>query len=331
MPDSAQPSPLTIAALAVIGDGATADDLAARLGEAGAELQPDVAVRLLEASAHLGLVRAARGSGRRRRYVLTSIGQRRLQDSLSGGGTEADRLEELETLRTDLLSTIAHELRTPLTAVRTSVGLLQDTQREPDAGQRQTLLATIERNAVRMQRLIDDILELARFRSGSISLQLRRFDARRMAEAALASIAPQAEAARQRLVFDASSPHAAVYGDHRRLEQALVNLLSNAQKFSPPGGAIEVRVEQADGEVRWHVTDHGPGIEAADRARLFERFFVGRNDRSGSSSGIGLGLPTTLAIAQAHGGRVEVHSRPGRGSTFVLAVPTEAPDAENDE
>lgn len=322
MPDALQPSPLVPAALALVADGASAAQLEQRFEAAGAHLADGIAERLLDELARLGLIRV--GSGRR--FVLTSIGQRRLEDTYSLDGTEHDRLADLERLRTDLLSTIAHELRTPLTAVRTSVGLLQDTDRAPDDEQRQTLLATIERNADRMQRLVGDILELARFRSGTVSLQLRRFDALRLAAAAAASVAPLAAAADQHIELAGPEAPVWVFGDHRRLEQALVNLLSNAQKYSPNGALISLRVNAGADEVAWSVTDAGPGIEPADRALLFERFFVGRNDRVGGGAGVGLGLPTTLAIAQAHGGRVDVDSAPGRGSTFTIAVPRQGPE-----
>jgi len=265
--------------------------------------------------------------------VVTSVGQRRLEDTFSGQRSESDRLAELEQLRTDLLSTIAHELRTPLTAIRTSVGLLQDAEHAPDAEQRATLLATIDRNALRMQRVVGEILDLARFRAGSIQLQLRRFDARELASTAIASLQPLAESAGQRIALSAPGSATWVFGDYRRLEQALVNLLSNAGKFSARGASVEVTVDKpADGrEVRWTVSDHGPGISAEDQERLFERFFVGRNDVGGETRGVGLGLPTVLAIAQAHGGRVDVESELGRGSTFAIVVPATGPDVDGDE
>ena len=259
--------------------------------------------------------------------MATSIGQRRLEDGLLGARDETERLAELEQLRTDLLSTIAHELRTPLTAVRTSVSLLQDAEHAPDEDQRNTLLATIDRNALRMQRLVGDILDLARFRAGSIQLQLRRFDAGELATAVIDRSRPLAEAAGQELRLATSAKPVWVFGDYRRLEQALVNLLSNAQKFSPAGAAVDIDVQrQCDGTVSWRVTDRGPGISAGRQTRLFERFFVGLNDRAGGGRGVGLGLPTALAIAQAHRGTIEVESVLGEGSTFTLVVPAEGPE-----
>ena len=283
------------------------------------KLAADLLDRLLE----LGLVRIARSAGEERLVVPTSLGRNALAAGITGGG--AVGLEELERLRTDLLSTIAHELRTPLTALRTSVGLLADPASSPTEEQRQTLVATIERNADRMQRLIGDILDLARFRSGSIRLQLRRFDACELAESAIASVQPLADAQGIAIALSGGDDRPSVFGDHRRLEQALVNLVSNAQKFSPAGAEVEVRVASHAGLVRWQVVDRGPGIADADQARLFERFFVGRGDRSRAREGVGLGLPTALAIAQAHGGTIEVDSEVGRGSSFTLVVPADGP------
>ena len=322
-----QASPLLHAALALVPPSATATELEERFAMHGATLRSRTAAHLLGGLADLGLVRATQRTGGGARYVATTLGMRYVTEGLHG---EAGiPLAELEGLRTDLLSTIAHELRTPLTAVRTSAGLLLDPAASPTDEQRRTLLEAIQRNGERMQRLVGDILELSRFRSGSVSLQLRRFSADALADAALAVVAPLALRRDQRIERrkNPAGDHR-VYGDHRRLEQALLNLVSNAERFAPDGGSIVVAVEERGLMTAWSVTDDGPGIPAADQVRLFERFFVGRNDRSGPREGIGLGLPTALAIAQAHGGTIEVHSEVGRGSTFTLVVPTAGPEDE---
>ncbi len=315
--------------MVLVPPSATADELAGRFADAGADVQPRTADQLLDELAELGLVRASRrhGDSDRRRFVTTSLGQRVIE---SGVQTDAAvPLEELERLRTDLLSTIAHELRTPLTAVRTSIGLLREPKAHPTDEQRRMLLESIERNADRMQRLIGDILELSRFRAGSVALQLRSFSAVALAEAAIAAVAPLAAKRNQQidLAADIDSTDA-VFGDRRRLEQALLNLIANAQRFSADGGTVRVRVEQRDDEMRWSVADDGPGISEEDQARLFERFFVGRSDRSGPREGVGLGLPTALAIAQGHGGSIEVESTVGVGSIFTLVVPSAGPEDE---
>lgn len=320
-------SPLLHAALALVPPSATETELEQRFAAAGADLHPRIAGRLLGELADLGLVRATHRGRSGTRFVATTLGLRYVDASLHGEASIP--LADLESLRTDLLSTIAHELRTPLTAIRTSASLLLEPSAQPTEEQRRALLEAIERNGERMQRLVGDILELSRFRSGSVSLQLRRFSAGALAESVIAVVSPLASQRGQqieRLLPSAGDHH--VYGDHRRLEQALLNLVSNAGRYSPDGGTISIRVEEHGLMTSWSVTDDGPGISEADQARLFERFFVGRNDRSGPREGVGLGLPTALAIAQAHGGTIDVRSELGRGSTFTLIVPTGGPDDE---
>ncbi|HEU4673749.1 MAG TPA: HAMP domain-containing sensor histidine kinase [Candidatus Limnocylindrales bacterium] len=331
-PRSESISPLALAALAGLAEATTARDVVDRLGAAGALVEPGAAEDALRELVALGLARVARVGSDGPEFVPTSLGRQALARGFVGGSTSA--LEELERLRTDLLSTIAHELRTPLTAVRTVLGLLRDPASRPTEEQRSAMLETAERNAERMQRLVGEILDLARFRSGSIRLQLRAFDASELAESAAAAIRPLALRRGQHL--DVSTPAGGgpvVYGDHRRLEQALLNLASNAQRFAPDGGSIGIGVAPgaAEGSVAWAVSDDGPGIPLADQARLFERFFVGRGDENAAREGVGLGLPTALAIAQAHGGTIEVRSAPGEGSTFELVVPLRGPDGEGDE
>ena len=321
----AGPSPLVGSALALVGDGATPTDLVDRFTAAGASIDKERATALLADLAGLGLVRVARHNGEGQVHVLTTLG-RQVRDAGVGASAEVNlHLAELERLRTDLLSTIAHELRTPLTAVRTSVGVLRDPQTTPTEAEQATLLATIERNADRMQRVVGDILEIARFRTGAVVLQLRRFDAAELARGAIASVVPLAARRGQAIDLDAPAASIRVYGDHRRLEQALVNLISNAVKYGPSGGRISVRVGAVGTWVAWTVRDDGPGIPEDEQPHLFERFFVGRNDRDGTVRGVGLGLPTALAIAQAHGGRIDVVSSPGRGSMFSLVVPSDGP------
>ena len=325
MPTGADPSPLTVAALALVQRGATPGELVARFAALDALVSDATAEALLEELCTLGLGRVSQRSETERAYMLTPLGERLLSSSIVARPEHAELLTELEQMRTHLLATIAHELRTPLTAVRTSVVLLLDAAVEPSPDERRTLLQTIDRNATRMQRVVGDILDLARFRAGNAQLQLRRFDAGDLARSAIASVKPLAEQRRQAIRLDAPAAQTWVFGDYRRLEQALVNLLSNAQKYSPDEAPITVAVGATDEEVSWTVRDHGPGITPADQARLFERFFVARSDRSEAAAGIGLGLPITLAIAQAHEGRVEVDSRPGDGSRFSLVVPAAGP------
>ncbi|HSW41216.1 MAG TPA: HAMP domain-containing sensor histidine kinase [Patescibacteria group bacterium] len=318
-------SPLTGAALALVADGASPADLVERFADAGAAVDAADASALLGELAGLGLVRIARPDGDDRFHVLTSLGRQMLSGGLGAEAGVAERLAELERLRTDFLSTIAHELRTPLTAIRTCVGVLRDPATSPSPAEIETLLGTIERNADRMQRVVGDILELARFRTGQIVLQLRPFEAGAMARGAVASLAPLAAERGQTIEIDVPGSPVRVFGDHRRLEQALVNLISNAVKYGPAGGTIAVRVRPVGRSVAWTVADEGPGIPVNEQPHLFERFFVGQSQRDAGGRGVGLGLPTALAIAQAHGGAVDVTSAPGYGSVFSIVVPADGP------
>jgi signal transduction histidine kinase len=326
-----EPSPLAVAALAFVGEGVTPADLVGQLAGAGARVNAATAQALLDELASLGLTRAVDTPTKGCRYVSTPLGERLLRASFVGRSEHADLLAELEEMRSDLISTIAHELRTPLTAVRTSAGLLLDPEVAPSADERRALLETIDRNASRMQRVVGDILDLARFRVGRIQLQLRRFDAVELARSAIASLAALASQRDQTVALTAPSKRIWVFGDYRRLEQALVNLISNAQKYSPPGSTIDVAVAQAGEEVSLTVTDKGPGIRPSDKARLFERFFVARGARADASPGVGLGLPISLAIVEAHEGRIDVRSRHGHGSTFTIVVPAAGPSQGGDE
>jgi signal transduction histidine kinase len=320
-------SPLAVAALALVQRGATATDLERRFSENGAEIHPGVVEGLLAELESLGLIRISRGSPVRE-YVLSSLGQRLVQH---GNWTDAAvPLKDLERMRTDFLSIIAHELRTPITVMRTLTGLLLDPASDPSDEQRRTMLETMERNAERMQHLIGEILDLARYRAGTIGLQLRQFDAAELAESAVATIRPLAEGRNQTVELHVPrGPAPRVFGDRPRLDRALLNLVANAQHFAPDGGRITVRLHRpADGMIRWSVTDDGPGIPLEDQVHLFERFYVGTHDPDEAHEGVGLGLPRALAIAQAHGGSIDVRSRPGHGSTFTLVVPVAGPPEE---
>ncbi len=311
---------LYAAALGLIGESATAGELLTRLTGQRAALSEERTAEMLDHLASLGLVRVISAEGDRR-YGLTSLGVKAIEATV-GAETLTSHLAELENLRSDLLSTVSHELRTPLTALRTCVGLLLDPATHPDEAETRQLLETIERNADRMQRLVSDVLDLARYRTGNIQLERRRFDAREIAESSVAAVTPLASAHRQAFIVAVPESPVWIYADHRRLEQALLNLVANAQKYSPDGAIIDVTLKRGSEGVEWEVVDQGPGISEEDQKHLFERFFVGRSDTSERRAGVGLGLPTALAIAQAHGGRIRVSSLLGEGSRFSLVVPT---------
>jgi signal transduction histidine kinase len=238
--------------------------------------------------------------------------------------------DRLERLRTDLLAGIAHEFRTPLTAIRTAVGILQDPALSATHAQEKRLLQTISQSATLMQRLVTDFVDLARFQSGTIRPEIERFDARVLAREAVRAMNALFASRQQTVIIDAPKYALWVHGDRRRLEQALLNLLSNAQKYAPEGSAITVKTALRDHEALWTVIDEGPGIPVSAQPYLFERFFTLPEADSGKSSGTGLGLPIAMAIARAHGGTIDVDSVPGQGSAFTLRVAVKgAPDRKS--
>jgi signal transduction histidine kinase len=322
----------TVAALLLVHDGADSGELADRFSSlCAAFAEPAAAARLLARLAELGLVRTYRRRAEGPRYFLTATGEQHNQATLAGQPELAVGLAGLEQLRTDLLATVAHELRTPLTAVRTSVGVLLDPQADVQPAMRTKLLQTISHNAERMQRLVTDVLDLTRFRMRGLQLQLRRFDAVALARDIATSFNPLLETRRQLMELDTPKRPLWVYGDHRRLEQAITNLMSNAHKFSRDAGVIKFSVRSHGSDVVWTVQDAGVGIALEDRPRLFERFFSSPVDAAGQRAGTGLGLPLALAVAQSHGGRIDVESSLGHGSTFALRVPVDGPPGEDEE
>jgi signal transduction histidine kinase len=312
---------LAVAALRLLGSGGGTAELAGRFSRLQIPREPDDAAAMLDYLARRGLVRVSNTLQGEPTYVPTLLGQSYAGIQPDGGHSLSDELEELERLRTDFISTIAHELRTPLTAVRTCVGLLLEYSVAPDPAIRTRLLENAARSADNMQRLVTDLLDLARFRSGHIRLQARRFDACALAHDAGSMIAPLTDARGQALEIAIPDEPVWVYADRRRLEQVLLNLLSNAQKFSPDSARIWLSLQATEEDAAWSVRDVGPGISPEDQTHLFERFFTREPDAVARKAGAGLGLPIALAIAEAHGGTITVDSAIGRGSTFTLSIP----------
>jgi len=217
---------------------------------------------------------------------------------------------------------VSHELRTPLSSIKTSAEVLLSTA-PPEATEAHVrLLRNIDRSSDRLSALITDLLDLARLEGGRLELQREPLDLRQVAEEAVATIRPLAEARRQTITLVTPSQPCRVDGDRRRLDQVALNLLTNAVKYSPVGGGIRIQVTRRTiGPVRLAVTDQGAGIAKPDRARVFERFYRLDNEETLRAPGTGLGLPIARALVELHGGKIELRSTPGRGSTFVVTLP----------
>jgi len=230
-------------------------------------------------------------------------------------------LRRLERVRRDFVANVSHELKTPITSIKGFVETLIDgAMNEPeDAGR---FLEIIARQAGRLNAIIDDLLTLSKLeqQTEAMEITLAREKIRNAVDAAVGLC--EGKSAEKAITIDvdcADDPVAEING--HLLEQALVNLIDNAIKYSDPGSQIHIRARQADDEIRISVQDHGCGIEDKYLPRLFERFYRVDKARSRKLGGTGLGLAIVKHIAQAHRGRVTAQSSPGKGSTFTIHLP----------
>jgi signal transduction histidine kinase len=227
------------------------------------------------------------------------------------------RLRELDRLKDEFVSTVSHELRTPLTSISGYVELA----RELAVPEARGYLEIVERNADRLLSLVNDLLFVARIQSGGVELDKGDVDATTLVAECVTSARPHAAANNVSLQFKGGGSGTAVYGDMRRLGQVFDNLISNAIKFSPEGGEVDITVSSQNGLVCVRVEDRGIGISAAERSRLFERFFRSADALDRQIPGTGLGLYISKAIVEAHGGEITATSTEGEGSSFVVELP----------
>ncbi|WP_437726169.1 ATP-binding protein [Sorangium sp. So ce861] len=231
----------------------------------------------------------------------------------------AEALAEQRRRQLGLLASVAHDLRNPLAALKLTVDRLRPDRPLPPEERLRPMLARIGKEAARCDHMLTDLMDIARIEGGEIELRHEVRDAREIAREVVELYRPTATAHEIRL----SLPEGAVplRCDPVRIEQVLNNLVANAIKYSPQGGAVQVAVAREGAEVTIAVADQGVGIAAEDQRRLFERYW-----RAPSSScvapGVGLGLWAARRIAEAHGGRIEVTSAAGEGSTFTLRLPS---------
>ena len=225
-----------------------------------------------------------------------------------------------DELRQVVFSHLSHELSTPLSAVSVSAALLLSSENELAAERRQNLLRVIERNCARMNVLIDDLLALWRGHRQRFEWSPARLCCLTVAESVAQMLSPLLESQRQRLLVAAEPPDTSVFADARQLEQVLVNLLTNAQKYAPAGTSIALTIRGQHHEVVFAVHDDGPGVPLDEQKHLFELFYRGTNGAV-ASQGAGIGLALARALVVLQGGEIWVESGPERGSTFYFTLP----------
>ncbi len=228
----------------------------------------------------------------------------------------ADHLQQINRMKSDFLTTISHELRTPLTSIKMAAEMLLEEEQAIDPeGPRGRLVHNIVKGAARLTGLVADLVNVSRHDEFQPRLELDPVPLGDIVASAAAIIQPLAAAKHQALNVSLGDPTTLVMVDRLRFEQVLINLFSNAQRYTPEGGRIEVTSRNERGHVVIRIRDSGPGVPPEDRERIFEPFF--RGDRSG----LGLGLAIAKSLVELHNGRIWVQDGDGKGSTFCVSVP----------
>ena len=231
----------------------------------------------------------------------------------------AATLEAQDARRREFLYAIAHELRSPLTSIQTFAELLAREQHTLDSAS-ELLLSSLSRGVDRLGGFVDDLLELGRVEETELRLVLGEVDVGEALRAAEEMLRPSFMEREQALTLELPEEPLRVRADARALEQVLLNLLSNANRFTPEEGSVTARASLAEGLVRIEVDDSGPGIDAADRAEIFQPFYRVQRDGAPEVPGSGLGLAVARRLIELQDGRIWVEDGPEQGSRFCIEL-----------
>jgi signal transduction histidine kinase len=232
-----------------------------------------------------------------------------------------ERLQELDRMKDDFITTVTHELRTPLTSIRAFSEILHDNP-EIDGAEREKFLNIIIQESERLTRLINQVLDLAKLESGRAEWNVEAVDPKAVIEDSIAATGQLFRARNVGLETRLPAGVPPIHADRDRVVQVLINLLSNAAKFvQPDTGRVLVTLSSTPDAVRVAVADNGPGVRAEDRKVIFEKFRQAGDTMTGKPQGTGLGLPISRQIIEHFGGRLWVDDAPGTGATFVFELP----------
>ena len=220
----------------------------------------------------------------------------------------------------DFIAVLAHELRNPLAPIRNAAQLMA--RLPADHPSQASMREMIERQTAQLTRIVDDILDMARITKGVIAIERVPVDLDRMLDTAIETAQPQIDEREHRLTVQRRAVGTVINGDAHRLTQVLVNLLSNAVRYTPTGGEIGVSIDREESSVAIRVRDNGRGIEPELKERIFDMFVRGRHAKADKNSGLGVGLALARKIVELHGGAIDVLSEgTGKGSEFVVRLP----------
>jgi two-component system CheB/CheR fusion protein len=301
------------------------------LGPAGADFVPQDAEGQPLPAEETPRARAARGETFSLTFTLPGADGTRRWFEATGQPIQSEGMDQgsvvvirditersLRRMQEEFLALVSHELRTPLTPIRGYLTLLsQLLQTESTDGRARRYLARVQEQMQRLQRLVDDLLEVERLQAGKLQLDREPVDLVPLVQGLVEALQATTEGPRVELAV-AEEP-LVVAGDATRLSQVVLNLLTNAAKYAANGERIEVRLRREEGEALLEVQDYGPGIPAAALSHLFDRFY--QAVRPMAQDGLGVGLFITRELVRAHGGAIEVRSTEGAGATFTVRLP----------
>lgn len=233
-------------------------------------------------------------------------------------------VRQADLAKSEFVSLVAHELRTPMTSIRGYADMLVKGTVGTLTDQQQEFVRTICVNAERMRVLVSDLLDISRIETGQLRLEPKAVQLTAALDRALESTKAQIQARSQHFTTDVPPDLPLVCADPDRLEQVLTNLISNAYKYTPEGGRIHIRAWLRDGHVHCAVSDTGIGIAKKDQLRLFTKFFRSDDEAVRRESGTGLGLCIVKNLVELQGGKIQVESQPGEGTTFTFTIPVAA-------
>jgi PAS domain S-box-containing protein len=233
---------------------------------------------------------------------------------------DVTREREVERMKSEFVSLVSHEFRTPLTSIRGYTEMML----EGDAGdlndEQTDFLKTVFRNATHLTEIVNDLLIVSRLEAGAIKLKLGCININDIIEDVIALLQPQIDAKQQNLKLRIPKNTPDALGDAQRVNQILLNLLSNAYKYTPANGSLSVNVSTKQGFISIDVKDSGIGLSKSELEQLFTKFYRAENPATIKAGGTGLGLWITRSLVEMHGGKISVVSKPGKGSTFTFTL-----------
>ncbi|HKP96981.1 MAG TPA: ATP-binding protein [Fibrobacteria bacterium] len=251
-------------------------------------------------------------------HLIPILDRAKLLNGMTLVLADVTELRKLDESKSDLLATVSHELKTRLTSVRMAVHLLLD-EKVGDLNPRQAdLLVTAREDTERLHRIIEGLLDIGRIRSGNLKMKVRPMEALELVLQPVDSLRHAFQDKGVKLEYDVPAESPRVSADPSRVHLILANLLTNALKYTPAGGRVDVRVSERPGAVAFRVADTGAGIPAGDVPRVFEKFY--RGTREGEPGGAGLGLAIAKEVVEAHGGEISVESVEGKGTVFTFTL-----------